>query len=96
MKGRDIRIPRGDPGRIVGRPRTRDGPVLKARFCPGYSVARSCDRRCALCKHVIVEDLPRWLVPPTLPGQCLPVRGRGTLEDVRVIVEEERTTRHAS
>jgi hypothetical protein len=27
---------------------------MKARFCPGYDVARTCDGRCATCKHVIL------------------------------------------
>ena len=32
--------------------------MKKMRFCPGYHVARTCDGRCATCKHVIVRDLP--------------------------------------
>jgi hypothetical protein len=70
--------------------------MKKTRFCPGYHVARTCDGRCAACKHVILRDLP----PPghlvmlqvlceclDFPypqrrrrGQRLPVAGRGVLE----------------
>jgi len=46
---------------------------MKTRFCPGYHVARTCDRRCVTCKHVIVQDLSLPEHPPnttTLADIC--------------------------
>jgi len=74
--------------------------MKKMRFCPGYDVARTCNGRCATCKHVIVRDSP----PPghlvmiqalcdclDFPypqrrrcGQRLPVMGWGVLEELKV------------
>ena len=68
---------------------------MKVRFCPGYSVARSCDRRCATCKHVVIRNLPSGLAPSVRRGQLLPVIGRGAVEELKVIVENERTDIHA-
>jgi hypothetical protein len=74
--------------------------MKKMRFCPGYDVARTCDGRCATCKHVIVRDLPPpgHLVmiqalcdcldfPYPSPGRHgrLPVLGWGVLEEFKVI-----------
>jgi len=43
---------------------------MKARFCPGYHVARTCDGRCATCKHVILLELPPPGQSVTLPAGC--------------------------
>jgi hypothetical protein len=73
----------------------RGGAVMKARFCPGYRVARTCGGRCATCKHVIVRDLPPGLCPPRCRGR-LPVTGWGVVEELTVTVDDERTGSHAS
>ena len=57
---------------------------MKARFCPGYHVARTCDARCATCKHVIVRDLPDGSCPPRRRGQRLPVEGRMVVEELKI------------
>ena len=59
--------------------------MKKMRFCPGYHVARTCDGRCATCKHVVVRDLPPGLHSPRRRGQRLPVLGWGVLEEFKVI-----------
>jgi len=68
---------------------------MKVRFCPGYSVARSCDGQCASCGHVIVEDLPPELCPPRLRGQLLSVQGRVDVESLTITVDSERKGGHA-
>jgi hypothetical protein len=67
---------------------------MKARFCPGYHVARTCGGRCGACKHVIVRDLPPGLCPPRCRGR-LPVMGWGVVEAFKVMVDQERTRSHA-
>jgi hypothetical protein len=41
-----------------------------ARFCPGYDVAQTCDGRCAICKHVILVELPPPGQSVTIPAGC--------------------------
>jgi len=53
---------------------------MKTRFCPGYHVGRTCDRRCTTCKHVIVRDLPPGSYPRSRRGELLPVIGRIVME----------------
>lgn len=85
---------RGATGAKVDRGRRRV-TAMKARFCPGYSVARSCDGRCASCRHVIVEDLPPESCPPGLRGRPLPVQGRVDVEALTITVDNERKGGHA-
>ena len=53
-------------GTFIGVPREEGGACGKVeRYCPGYHIARTCDRNCPACTHVIVKhlseaELPDW------------------------------------
>jgi len=60
---------------------------MQMRFCPGYHIARQCDRRCADCAHVVIDDVPDHfasLIPVPGEGDLLPVLGYGRVERLKI------------
>ena len=61
---------------------------MQIRFCPGYHIARQCNRHCVDCAYVIVSDVPGHfasLIPVPGDGDLLPVLGYGRLESLKII-----------
>ena len=61
---------------------------MQIRFCPGYHIARQCNRHCVDCAYVIVSDVPDHfasLIPVPGDGDLLPVLGYGRLESLKII-----------
>ena len=58
---------------------------MQIRFCPGYHIARQCNRRCAYCTHIIIRDIPDGLtslIPA--PGDLAPVLGQGRVDCLKI------------
>ena len=61
---------------------------MQIRFCPGYHIARQCNRHCADCAYVILSDVPDHfasLIPVPGDGELLPVLGYGRLESLKTV-----------
>ena len=61
---------------------------MQVRFCPGYHIARQCNRHCADCAHIIIDDIPDHfasLIPARRDGDLAPVLGYGRIESLKII-----------
>ena len=61
---------------------------MQVRFCPGYHIARQCNRHCADCAHIIVSDIPDYfapLIPAHRDSDLAPVLGYGRTESLKII-----------